>query len=436
MFLIQVARDVPKLRLQPRHTLTQLILGVVVATVSATLFNVLWGGPDNDTVVLLGLMVFTGLVSVGLGYLLYHRRIIRQMNSLQASLIVNATTTSLILTVNIVVVALYMLVTELDSLMITTLLIYGGILSVIFSVLHSRLIIEELHSLHQALEQMDVEDGPEQRLSVSGKDEISQLLAVFNHTTRRLHEAQREKQAVEQSRRDFIAWTSHDLRTPLTALQVMTEALMDEMVSDVERKGYLEDMHREILSLSRLIDDMFELSLIESGHHVLKLQRTSLRDLLSAVESSYRLRATQAEICFETRISKDIDPIVIDPDKIQRVLNNFIDNAFQYTNADGRIELAAMRRDNDEVIIAIFNSGSVINEAEIPFVFDQFYRGDRSRNSPDRQKRHVGLGLAIAQRFVEAHGGRTWIESGGACGTTFYFSLPYGERSTAHPSDV
>jgi signal transduction histidine kinase len=409
---------------QPQSIIRQLVVGVIVATFSAIGFTAVWGIGMDTLALLTALMLGTGLVSIGLGYVLYQKRMIRLMPSLNLSLVISASVTIVILSVNILVVSLSMLFSELDSLIVAALLIFAAILVVIFGGLHSRLITQELRDLTRAVNEVASGGGLQRPLPRAGHDEIANLVAAFNHMAQTLQEAEQKKAAAEQLRRDLVAWVSHDLRAPLTALRVMNEALVDGIADDAERSLYLHDMNREIISLSHLIDSLFELSLIDSGQAQLACQSTSLRDLLSATVSGIAARAAQAGVRLQTAIDDDIDPIDIDPEKVQRALVNILDNALQHTEAGGDIQLAA-RREETSVLITIFNSGSWIAEGERRQVFEGFYRGDQARSDAADRYRHAGLGLTIAQRFVEAHGGSLWADSRKAYGTTFSIRLPY-----------
>ncbi len=402
-----------------------MIGGLVVATLSATFFNFLAGIPSDDLRGLAYLMLGTGGISLIIGYGLYQGRVIRLMRSLHMSLMVSSILTVVILFVNVWAVALRMFITTHDFNLMTSLLIFSTVLALTFGLLHSRLLTRELHEIALAADRLGEANDLSTRLPLFGNDELAQLVASFNRMAERLREADQQKQATEQLRRDLVAWVSHDLRTPLTSLRAMNEALVDGVVSDPEQSAlYLRDMNREINALSHLIDDMFELSLIDAGQTKLHLQKTSLRDLLSAVLGSMAARAASQNIQFQVEIKdKSIDPVLIAPEKIQRVLHNLLDNAFQHTITGGRIRISA-RRSGEHVLVEVFNTDSVIPEADLPHIFDQFYRGDKARRDAEGHHRHAGLGLAIAQRFIEAHGGRIWAESRAGQGTTICFSLP------------
>lgn len=408
----------------PRNMMP-MIGGLVIATVSATTFNALFGIPPDGLLALVVVMIGSGSFSLVVGYGLYQKRVIRLLHSLHLSLLVNNALTSLILFMNVLAIALSMFITEFDSILIASLLIYATILALTFGWLHSRLLTRELREIATAVNALGDDNAPDVRLTLFGNDELAALVASFNKMAERLREADQQKQATEQLRRDLVAWVSHDLRTPLTSLRAMNEALIDGVVSDPAQSAvYLRDMNREITALSHLIDDMFELSLIDAGQTKLHLQKTSLRDLLSQVLGSMAARASKQNIQFQIEIrDAGIDPVMIAPEKIQRVLHNLLDNAFQHTVTGGKICITA-RREGTSVLVEVFNSDSVIATSDLPHIFDQFYRGDKARRDTEGRHRHAGLGLAIAQRFIEAHGGTIWAESCAGSGTRITFSLP------------
>lgn len=403
-----------------------LLGGLGFATVSASIFNALLGIPLERLLIIAGLMLLTGGISLIVGYSLYQQRAIRFMRSMHMSLTVNTVLTIVIVFVNVLIIALSMFITEFDSILIGSLLIFATILAVTFGWLHSRLLTHELREIARAADTLGENDDLNARLPLFGNDELAHLVASFNNMAERLREADLQKKATEQLRRDLVAWVSHDLRTPLTSLRAMNEALIDGVVTDAKQAElYLQDMNREITALGYLIDDMFELSLLDAGQTKLYMQKASLRDLLSGVLESMAARAARQQIQFEVIIKdKEIDPVLIAPEKIQRVLQNLLDNAFQHTVVGGGIRVTA-RRSETHVVVEVFNTDSVVANEDLPFIFDQFYRGDKARrDSEGDRQRHAGLGLAIAKRFIEAHGGQIWAESQIDYGTTISFSLP------------
>jgi signal transduction histidine kinase len=241
---------------------------------------------------------------------------------------------------------------------------------------------------------------------------------------RRLQEAAEQKAMLEQSRRDLIAWASHDLRTPLASLQLVIDALVDGVADDAEtQQRYLHTAQIEIANLKELINDLFELSQLESGHIDLKLQRTSLSDLLSDTLSAMRAMAERRGVRLDGRVGRDIDPVRIDPVKIQRVLYNLLSNAIRHTPGGGEVLLTA------EVIpsgvrVTVRDSGEGIASEDLPHVFERFYRGERARTRDPHGERGAGLGLAIARGLIEAHRGTIEVDSQPGQGARFTFTLP------------
>ena len=241
---------------------------------------------------------------------------------------------------------------------------------------------------------------------------------------RNLQEVEEQKRQLEQTRRDLTAWVSHDLRTPLTSVRVMVEAMLDGVVDDEETVNrYLDNCRVEIEHLSLLIDDLFELAQLDVGHLQIDIHQASIRDLISDTLGSMRLQAEGRGIELKGEVADEVDMIQMAPDKIQRVLSNLVDNAIKYADSGLCVTLRAWR-EGDEIRIDIHNSGAYIPQDVLPRLFESFYRGEGSRKRGDDGARGTGLGLAIARGFIEAHGGRIWAQSVKGDGTTFSFSLP------------
>ena len=236
-------------------------------------------------------------------------------------------------------------------------------------------------------------------MAADGQDELAGLARSFNMMAARLEEAAAQRARLEQGRRDLIAWTSHDLRTPLASLRLVIEALVDGVAGDeATQQRYLETAQREIRNLSELIDDLFELSQLESGHIELRLQRSSLSDLLSDTLGALRPVALRHEVRLEGQVSSAVDPVLIDPEKIQRVLYNLVSNAIRHTPAGGYVQLGAELSGPDQVRVTVTDSGEGIATADLPQVFERFWRGEQARTRAHSGERGAGLGLAIAPR--------------------------------------
>jgi signal transduction histidine kinase len=232
---------------------------------------------------------------------------------------------------------------------------------------------------------------------------------------------QRERDAAEAARRRLVASVSHDLRTPLAALQLLVEAVDDEIVDEDTRARYLATMRTHIHSLSAMIDDLFELSRIEAGDIDWTMRQVELALLVDETVEAMRPEARAHGVEVRSELDGHQLAAHADPERIQRVLFNLIRNAIRHTPADGSVVVRA-RPGRDTVEIEVADDGPGIAPDDRPRVFDAFYRGgpDTARDSDGS-----GLGLAIARAIVEAHGGRIWLAPADS-GTRVGFSLPSG----------
>ena len=223
----------------------------------------------------------------------------------------------------------------------------------------------------------------------------------------------------ERMRRDLVAAVSHDLRTPITSLRLLTDAIADDVVDEPTRRAYLAQMSTHIDALSALIDDLFELSRLEAGEIAWSLEQVPLDQLVGETVDAMRVQADARHVEVRAELPEGLRPARADPEKLQRVLFNLIQNAIRHTPADGSVVVRAAPA-GDAVEIEVADTGSGIAAGERDRVFEPFYRGgaDAARTSDG-----AGLGLAISRAIVEAHGGRIWLADAGA-GTAVRFSLP------------
>jgi len=240
-----------------------------------------------------------------------------------------------------------------------------------------------------------------------------------------LEEADRLKSAL-------LAAVSHDLRTPLAAIRVTIEAILDGVVTDEETvTRYLRTMHAGTKELSRLIDDLFELSRIEAGALVLLPEPAAVSDLLSETLGRMAPQAAARGVTLDGHAASDLPLLPLDARQIGRVLVNLVDNSLRHTPAGGRVAVVACRADG-AVRVEVEDSGEGIAAADLPHVFERFYRGDKSRS---RDGGGAGLGLAISKGIVEAHGGRIWAEND-PTGVSVIFTLPLDAAGTLAPAPV
>jgi signal transduction histidine kinase len=308
-----------------------------------------------------------------------------------------------------------------------TMLLFAGLLAIGISWLSAGLMAGRIERVRAATRQLASGEPVElATLDIAGHDEIADLARDFNHMAASLQQATHREREVEAARRNLIAAVSHDLRTPLAAVRVMIEAMADGIVSDPEiQRRYLGASQREIQHLSQLVDDLFELAQIDAGALRLQRERASLRDLVSDTLASFQPRAELQGVALAGSVASDVDPVMIDSSKIQRVLANLLENALRHTPPGGAIRLSTYRND-DVVEVEVADSGHGIDPADLPHVFERSYRGDPARARFEAEGPvGAGLGLTIARGLIEAHGGTIRVESALGSGTRILFTLQH-----------
>ena len=198
----------------------------------------------------------------------------------------------------------------------------------------------------------------------------------------------------------------------------------DGVATDPQTESrYLSTASRELEHLSRLVDDLFELARIDAGLPELTLEKASLHDLVSDTISSFQLQAEQQGVRLEGQIVGDVDPVLADPPRLQRVLHNLVSNALRHTPADGTVTLR-VTREGDQAHVEVSDTGEGIAAEDLPRVFERSFRGEQSRTRPEKDSAPgAGLGLAIARGLVEAHGGTMDVQSDLGHGARFRFTL-------------
>lgn len=227
-----------------------------------------------------------------------------------------------------------------------------------------------------------------------------------------------ELQRLGRARRDFVANISHDLRTPITAIQLMVETLQGGAGADGKRRGQLlADIGEQTAAIQQLAQEMLDLSLIESGRMPLRLVETPVADLIEPVLQRMQPQAEPKGLHLAAKYDQ-APQVLADPDNVRRALQNLVHNAIKFTPVDGTVTVGATDAGED-VRFWVQDTGVGIDPDDLPRVFERFYKADRTRSESG-----TGLGLAIARHIVEAHGGRIWVESVYGKGATFYFTLP------------
>ncbi len=304
-----------------------------------------------------------------------------------------------------------------------------AIISVAFliALLVFRLLTRRLTRLTE-LVQSYAETGAEHqaRLSQPGHrgDEIERLGSAFGAMSTRIQEQFEQLKENDRLRRELVSNVSHDLRTPLTAIQgyVDTLLLKNDVLSESKRQQYLEITRRHSQRLGHLVADLFELSKLESARVAPTLETFSLAELLQDVAQQFEWAAAEKGVTIDVRVGAQRMRVVADIGLVQRVLENLLKNAIQNTPQGGRVTLG-VKPQGERLVVAVTDTGRGIPESQMPLIFDRFYRAEPEEPESGSSS---GLGLAIVKRILELHGSRIVVNSEVDHGTCFEFDLPAG----------
>ena len=252
----------------------------------------------------------------------------------------------------------------------------------------------------------------DERVQSHGADELSQLAGSFNQMAEQLEQ-------VENMRRRLIGDVAHELRTPLTAIKGSAEGLMDGVLP-ASAETYRQ-IHAESERLNRLVDDLQELSRVESRATQLDVHPVDSSALIKTVIKRMQYQFDEKRVTLNSSLSLEPIHFLADEDRVIQILTNLIGNALQYTPEHGTVTVS-IERDKNEARISVRDTGFGIPAEHLAHIFDRFYRVDKSRS---RARGGSGIGLTIAKHLVEAHGGKIWAESAGENkGSVFIFTLP------------
>ncbi|MFE9169090.1 sensor histidine kinase [Streptomyces kebangsaanensis] len=353
----------------------------------------------RDTL-LIALYAFAGAAATGLagaGVL----RLIRR-RSLTASLAVVATVGVVAMLAGTLAVARAMFLSPHDLTVVTTVVAMAAVVSLATALLLGRWVVARSRELAVAARSFGdgadftAPDGP----TTAELDFLSRELTA---TSARLAESRERERALETSRRELVAWISHDLRTPLAGLRAMSEALEDGVAADPDR--YLRQMRTEVERLDGMVGDLFELSRIHAGTLPLTPTRISLYDLVGDALAGADPLAREHGVRL---VGDRVEPVPVEVDgrEMSRVLGNLLVNAIRRTPADGTVAIAA-ERSPEGVVLSVTDGCGGIPEEDLPRVFDTGWRGTHARTPPAG----AGLGLAIVRGIVEAHQGRATVRN-------------------------
>ncbi|MEV0478379.1 sensor histidine kinase, partial [Streptomyces prunicolor] len=364
---------------------------------------------------LIALFAFLGAAAAGVlgaGALWLLRR-----RSLTASVSVVAAVAVTAMLAGTLAVAQAMFLSRHDLSVVTTVVAMAAVVSLLTALLLGRWVVARSREL--ALAARDFGDGGDYsapaRPATAELADVSRELAA---TSAKLAESRDRERALESSRRELVAWISHDLRTPLAGLRAMSEALEDGVAAEPDR--YLRQIRTEVERLNDMVGDLFELSRIHAGSLALTRSRMSLYDLIGdALAGADPLAREHGVRLVGDRIEPV--PVEVDGKEMSRVLGNLLVNAIRRTPTDGTVAVAA-ERTAEGVVLSVTDGCGGIPEDDLPRVFDTGWRGTHARTPPAG----AGLGLAIVRGIVEAHQGRAAVRNvSGGC--RFEVTLPAAE---------
>ena len=222
-------------------------------------------------------------------------------------------------------------------------------------------------------------------------------------------------------RKDFVANVSHELRTPISVIKGYVETLLDDPPPDPETaRQFLQTIQKHSARLEALINDLLDLSALESQQAKLNFEAVSLRAVAGAIVGEMAQAANQKSILIALEIPSNFPAVRADARRLHQVFTNLVDNAVKYTQEGGRVIVSA-RDAGSEVEVCVADNGPGISTEHLPHLFERFYRADKARS---RELGGTGLGLSIVKHIVGVHGGQVWAESEIGKGSKFYFTLP------------
>ncbi|MCA9988095.1 MAG: HAMP domain-containing protein [Anaerolineales bacterium] len=397
-----------------------LVGGVLFGLVVTTVMMQWRMAPSADTMfIMVQRLVFWSAAALGLGLVVY-RLCWNRSPSLTLTLSLSFILAALLTLFLVYVMARNMLAEQEDLAMAGIYLLFAAIIAVFFGIAVTSRVTASLRQLARQ-SQAIAEGDLTARVETSGRDEVAKMGVAFNQMAARLEAGEQQRREVEKLRRDLIAWTSHDLRTPLTSIRAMVEALHDGLVTDAETTHrYYATIRNDVIGLNKLIDDLFELAQLDAGGLQIELMPTSLGDLVSDALESLQALAAERQIQLMGSVAADVGLVPLNASRIGRVLTNLLGNALNYTPAGGCVRIDVDRTAEGARVI-VQDDGPGFPEHDLPRVFEEFYRGEEARS---RAMGSAGLGLAIARGIVDAHGGRIWAENAPAGGAVIGFVLP------------
>jgi len=383
----------------------------------------------GDLIQLALALAIAGLISAGLGEAALRWADSVRLGGVRLKLIIPSLLTALVIAFNSIVVTQLMFISNTDSQMLLAILFFGVAISLAIAFSIAQEMTAAIRRIESSARRISAGEYdariPTGARDSAGAEELASLAESFNHMAASVQEAFAMRQQAETERRQLVASLSHDLRTPITTVRAMIEAIDDGVVTDpatVHR--YQRAMRGELSYLTVLMDDLFELSRLESGAMDLHLERMPLDEVISNVLEATREQADRAGVRLSGQVDGTLPPVLIDARQTQRALTNLVQNALRHTPIGGQVVIRAATHTDVNgarwVATQVIDSGEGIAAEDLPHIFERTYRAETSRRretSPQENATHAprsggaGLGLAITRGVVEAHGGSIMASS-------------------------
>jgi signal transduction histidine kinase len=371
------------------------------------------------TAIVLGVLLGVGLATAAGTELAIRARgrVGKRPLSRQLSIVIAVVIAPLLVT--LVILGLMMFVSDKDAALVGVIVVLSGLLGITAATRLSRALTDDVATIRDGLVAVGGGDRDVKLHAGGGVTELRELAEAANAMIDRLAAEEAARDQAESARRHLIAAASHDLRTPITSLQLLAAAIDDELVDGPVRRDYVRRMLTHIEALSALIDDLFELSRLEAGDINWTLEQVAVGQLVAETVDAMRAQADVRGIAVMADLPDQLAPARGNPEKLQRVLFNLIQNAIRHSPADGTVVVRAESL-GDTVEVEVEDGGDGIPAAERELVFEAFYR---SGADAARSTNGAGLGLAVARAIVDAHGGQIWLPAT-QVGTRVRFSVP------------
>jgi len=304
---------------------------------------------------------------------------------------------------------------------IATLLIAKEIIMVLFLLQLEKRVFKPIEELKNGVEEI-ARGNYDVRVESDMRCEIGLLVASFNEMARKLGESERIKSEYEENRKALVVNISHDLKTPITSLQGYVEAMLDGDIPPENKNKYLQIIHRNIVYVNRLIDDLFLFSKLDMQKLNFEFAIVPIRAFMGDLTEEFRFELAERQVQLEYIDKMEQDwPVRMDRKRMHQAIRNIISNALKYGPEEGLVISAVLSKQGDSACIELSDNGPGIPADKLPHIFERFYRIDHERT---KDLLSTGLGLAIARELVEAHGGRITAASGEGKGTCFTITLP------------